>query len=307
VSDDVSRLIFDQLQRERRRERHATYFKYAVLLGLGVGYLSVLAMGFSLRDNKPDEPYVAVVRIEGEIIAGKSAAAKVVTPVLDKAFADKDAKGVVLIINSPGGTPVQSALIHDRIQYLKAKHNKSVAVVGQDLLTSGAYLIAVAGDHIAANRSTLVGSIGVVSRGFGFTGLLDKLGVERRVMTAGESKNLLDPFGPQTEQDKLKQAELLEAIHAHFKEIVIAGRKERLNLETEGLFSGTVWTGEQALKAGLIDELADAQQVARERFGVEKMFEYSRTRSLLDRVLTTVSATVADELAPKIQGPMAVP
>lgn len=307
MSDDITRLVMDQLQTERKRDRRATYFKFSVIGLLGLAYVGAALVGMSRADDTPSQPYAALVRVSGEIMPGKEASAQAVNPLLERAFADKNAKGVVLLINSPGGTPVQSALIHDRIQELKKKHDKKVVAVGEDMMTSGAYMIAVAADEIVANRSTITGSIGVVSRGFGFTGLMDKLGVERRVMTAGEAKNLLDPFGPQTDQDKAKQAQLLEAIHNHFKDTVKAGRGDRLKDDTPGLFSGTVWTGDTAVNAGLVDKLGDAKSAAKDMFGADKLYEYATPKSLVENLMGGLGVKVAQELKPRVEGPMALP
>lgn len=305
-NQNLTQVIWDQLREDRKKERRATYFKYGVIAALGAAYIGAGVLAVN-KNGPAGSDYSALVRISGEIGPGKDASAQVVNPLLEKAFSDPNAKGVVLLINSPGGTPVQSDLIRERIVQLKQKHNKKVVAVGEDLMTSGAYMIATAADHIVVNRSTITGSIGVISRGFGFTGLMDKLGIERRVMTAGESKNLLDPFGPQTEQDKEKQAALLQQIHMHFKEVVAEGRGSRLKLDTPGLFSGTVWTGDASLATGLTDKLGDVKSANKEFLGADKFYEYSPTKPLLQSLMTTLGVSVAQELQPKAQGPMALP
>ena len=299
---DLVERIFDELILDRKKERRKTYVKYAIIGALGFSYLAAIIAGMSgSASNKNTESYVAFVKVSGEIMPGKEAGASVLNPLVEKAFEDTAAKGVVLLVNSPGGTPVQASLVYDQIMRLKAAYpDKKVVAVGEDLMTSGAYMIAAAADTIVVNRSTITGSIGVISRGFGFTGLMDKVGVERRVTTAGEAKNLLDPFGPQSEEDRLKQRELLQQIHGHFKDTVLAGRGDRLNRDTPGLFSGTVWTGEQAVKMGLADRLGDLQTVMKEDFGVEATREYSPPRSLMDIVVNGVSAKVASSLAPAV-------
>ena len=307
MSDDISRLVLEQLKEDRKKERRASIFKYSVIGLLGAAYLGIAAVSLRSGEQPPDEDYVALVRLSGEIMPGKEASAQAFNPILERAFADKGAKGVVIVVNSPGGTPVQSALIHDRITALKAQHKKPVVAVAEDMMASGAYMIAVAADHIVVNRSSIVGSIGVVSRGFGFTGLMDKLGVERRVMTAGEAKNLMDPFGPQTERDKEKQGELLQAIHQHFKEVVTQGRGERLNMQTDGLFSGTVWTGDTAVKQGLADRLGDVKTASKDILGADKIYEYKPAKSLLENLAGQFGVSVAQELKPQVQGPVAMP
>lgn len=293
-------LILKELLAERKKDRRASYVKYAVLGLVGFLYVGVIYSGLQ-KPAAPLESYAAVVRISGEIGPDKAASLEGLNTQLEAAFSDSNAKGVVLVINSPGGTPVQSALVNERITALKKKHNKKVIAVGEDMLTSGAYMIAVSADKILVNRSTLAGSIGVISRGFGFEGLMDKLGVERRVMTSGESKNLLDPFGPQTEQDKAKQAELLEKIHKHFKDVVASGRGKRLDLNTPGLFSGTVWTGEDAVKMGLVDGLGDLHTAVQDELGAKVTYEYKPAQSLLSTLTGGLGVKLNVELAPAAQ------
>ena len=305
--DSTSTYYMNELLKDHKQQRRATYFKYSLLGFVAVLYAVALTAGISRGGATPDGDYAALVRISGEIGPGKDASAAVVNPLLERAFADKKAKGVVLLINSPGGTPVQSSLIHDRIAALKKQHNKKVIAVGEDMMTSGAYMIAVAADELVVNRSTLTGSIGVISRSFGFTGLMDKVGVERRVMTAGESKNMLDPFGPQTEQDRVKTAGLLKSIHQHFKDTVADGRGARLKLDTPGLFSGTVWTGEDAVTAGLVDKLGDIKSAGKENFGTDKFVEFSPSKSFLDMAMGALGTKVMQELAPRIETPLALP
>lgn len=295
-ADAVVAVLMD----DRKKSRRASYVKFSIAAAVALLYVGVIMKGVSQATQTPDEPYAAVVSISGEIGPGKSASIEQVGPLLDSAFSDKAAKGVILRINSPGGTPVQSALIHDRIVALKKQYNKKVMAVGEDMVTSGAYMIAVSADKIFVNRSTLAGSIGVISRSFGFTGTMEKLGVERRVMTAGESKNLLDPFGPQTEADKEKQAELLHAIHGHFKDVVMEGRGARLNPEQPGLFSGTVWTGDTAVKMGLVDGLSDMKAVAEKELGAKQTYEYKPSQSLLTALTGGLGVKLAVELAPSM-------
>lgn len=307
--DQQTQLVTEFLRDERKKDRKSVYFKYSVIAALGLSYLAIALVGVMPQKTSPDKPYAALVRLNGEILPGKDGGAHAINPLLARAFADEDAKGVVVVINSPGGTPVQSALIHDQIKLLKEKHNKPVVVVGEDMLTSGAYMVAVAADHIVVNRSTVVGSIGVISRGFGFTRVMEKLGVERRVLTAGESKNMLDPFTPQTAKEKEKQGELLKAIHTHFKEVVTTGRGDRLNLSTDGLFSGTVWTGEVAVQQGLADKLGDVDFAVKELLKAEVTVEYRPNRTLVDSIVGQFGVAVANALSPQLQAavPLAMP
>lgn len=305
--NELMQAMWNSLMQDKAAERRRTYIKYAVLGTIAALYAGafLFAQMASSSSQKMDGEYANLVRIEGEIGPGKSASAQALVPLLEKAFSDDKAKAVVLLINSPGGTPVQSSLVHDAVVRLKAEHNKPVLAVGEDLVTSGAYFIAVAADKIVVNRSTVTGSIGVVSRGFGFQGLMEKLGVERRVHTAGESKNLGDPFGPETEAGLAKQEELLHAIHAHFKDTVTTGRGGKLDADYPGLFSGTVWTGEQSVAMGLTDELGDLSTAVKKEYGVSKLREVSAPKSLLDIVIggmaTKVMAQVAPALSTQVQ------
>lgn len=298
--------MWDSLLQDRAAERRRTYIKYAVLgtLALLYGLAFFAAQLASSSAGRVEGEYSNLVRVEGEIGPGKSASAGELVPLLERAFSDERAKGVVLLINSPGGTPVQSSLVHDAVLRLKAQYKKPVVAVGEDMVTSGAYFIAVAADEIVVNRSTVAGSIGVVSRSFGFQGLMDKLGVERRVHTAGESKNLGDPFGPETEAGLAKQAELLSEIHQHFIETVKTGRGDRLKLDSPGLFSGTVWTGEQSVAMGLTDKLGDLHSATKDAFGTTKVREISPPKSLMDIVLGGVTSKVLEQVAPAVKAPV---
>jgi protease-4 len=302
----VMTAMWQSLLDDRKAERRRTYIKYGILGAIAALYAGafLVAQLYSGEDAASPEKYAAMVKISGAIGPGESASAAAINPLLERAFSDKGAQGVVLVINSPGGTPVQSSLIHDRVVELKKKHNKKVVVVGEDMLTSGAYLIAVAADEIVVNRSTVAGSIGVISRGFGFTGLMDKLGVERRVMTAGESKNMMDPFAPTTAAGDEKQAKLLADIHEHFKDVVKAGRGTRLNLDAPGLFSGAVWTGEESVTMGLVDGLGDVKSAAQASFGTSFVKEFKPPKTFLDVVVSGIGASVAATLRPSLSAPV---
>lgn len=298
--------LLDELFRERKKDRRASLIKTSIIAVGAALYLGATfaVVGLQLKEDVPTEPFAAVVPITGTIGPGNAASYTQLAPVLEKAFSHPLSKGVVLSINSPGGTPVQSSLIHDLILELKAKHKKPVIAVGEDTMASGAYFIAVAADKVVANRSTVTGSIGVISSSFGFNELLGKVGVERRVATAGESKSMLDPFLPASDADKLKQQELLEGIHQHFKDVVITGRGNRLKQDTPGLFEGTVWTGEKAVELGLVDELGSVHSSAAKHLGVEKTVTMQRKKPLLDSVMDSVGVKMSAMLAEaSVKGP----
>lgn len=241
------------------------------------------SLGFTLYKDKDqflpaDEPYVSLVRIDGMIAPGSIADATKIGNSLRLAFKDEDARGVVIQINSPGGTPAQSVAIYREIMRLKAESNVPVVVVAEDSLTSGAYLAAMAADKIYALPSSTVGSIGVVMESIAYAGLAEKFGVEKRTYTAGENKRRFDPFSAETEADRQKAEEILAQIHNQFIDIVRSGRQNMLKAEEEVLFSGDFWTGQQAMEYGLIDGFGTLFEVMKNEFGVEA-FRQFRTRS----------------------------
>jgi protease-4 len=202
-------------------------------------------------------------------------------PSLNRAFADKAAKGVILLINSPGGSPVQASIIHDKIEQLKKKYHKKVIEVGEDTRASGAYLVATAADKIYVNSDTITGSIGVIMNGFGFADTIKKLGITRRVFTAGTNKDRMDPFLPLNPVDTTKIHKVLNAVHQNFINDVLAGRKGKLHGDQKELFSGDFWTGQQATQLGLVDGTANLWTVMQDQFGVQHYKSYSARPSII--------------------------
>lgn len=252
---------------------------------------------FPARFRK-DVTVIPVVRLHGAIMAGgnqfrQNLNIATVAPLLARAFADKRAPAVAIMINSPGGSPVQSRLIYKRIRDLAAENNKKVLMFVEDVAASGGYMIACAGDEIIADPSSVVGSIGVISAGFGFTGLIDKLGVERRVYTAGENKSLLDPFKPENPEDIAYLKELQLEIHKVFIDLVKQGRGARLG-EDPDMFTGKFWTGMRGKELGLVDELGDIRSALRARYGDKvRMRLVSAQRGLFGRRMPGVSVGMA--------------
>lgn len=226
------------------------------------------------------KPVVPVVRIHGAIGLSTplrpGATMAGMAPVLEKAFAIKKAPAVALIINSPGGSPVQSHLIFKRVRALAEDTGKPVLVFVEDVCASGGYMIAAAGDEIFVDEHSIVGSIGVVSQGFGFVGLIDKLGIDRRVHTSGERKAILDPFRPERQEDVDHLLQLQEEIHAEFRDLV-KGRRGDLLGDDGDLFSGLFWTGRTAIGLGLADQVGDVRGVIRQRFGDEAQLKLIST------------------------------
>ncbi len=238
-------------------------------------------------------PHTAVVDIKGEIASGAEASAEYVVASLRSAFEDEGAQAVVLLINSPGGSPVQAGIINDEITRLKGLHGKKVYAVVEETCASAAYYIAAAADDIYVDKASLVGSIGVLMDGFGFTGLMDKLGIERRLMTAGANKAMLDPFSPQDEAQKAYIQTMLGEIHAQFIGVVKKGRGDRLK-ENGDTFSGLVWNGQQAVALGLADGLGNLDYVAREIVKAEEIVDYTRRENVGLRLAKRFGASMGE-------------
>ncbi|MEY3124151.1 MAG: hypothetical protein RLZZ573_671, partial [Pseudomonadota bacterium] len=216
-------------------------------------------------------------------------------------FEDKGAQAVVLLINSPGGSPVQAGIINDEILRLKALHQKPVYAVVEETCASAAYYIAVGADQIFVDKASVVGSIGVLMDGFGFTGLMDKLGVERRLMTAGANKGFMDPFSPQTENQRVFAQAMLDQIHQQFINVVKTGRGKRLK-ETPETFSGLFWTGQQAIEMGLADQLGNLDYVAREVVKAEELVDYTRRDNVAERLVKRFGAAIGQGVAVAVRG-----
>ena len=240
--------------------------------------------------------HTAVVRLEGPIMPGSMVSAESLTPLLKRAFKNPASKAVIIKANSPGGSPVQSALINDEITRLKKLYNKPVYVVVEDICASGCYYIAAAADKIYANKGSLIGSIGVRMDSFGLTGLMEKLGVENRSMTAGEHKTFIDPFSPVDEEGRqfFKQ-KVLERTHQQFIASVREGRGDRIK-ETEQTYSGLVWLGDESVENGLIDGLGDLGYVARDVIAQENLHYYEVEKPLMQQLLGDIGAQAASSI-----------
>jgi protease IV len=277
----LERLAFSALEEQRTARRWKLIGRVIWL----IIFLLLAWFGFGFGDStkKVHSAHTALVEIKGEIASGSDAGADPVVTAMRSAFEDEGAKAVVLLINSPGGSPVQAGIINDEIKRLKAKHNKPVYAVVEESCASAAYYIAVAADKIFVDKASIVGSIGVLMDGFGFTGLMDKLGVERRLMTAGENKGFLDPFSPQSDKHRAFAQAMLNQIHQQFIDVVKAGRGTRLK-ETPEMFSGLFWSGQQAIELGLADQLGNLDYVAREVVKAEDIVDYTRHENVAERL-----------------------
>ena len=284
--------------KERRRARRWGIFFKLLLVGY-IGSMSVLAFlpGGGLSTETITAPHAGVVRLEGPIMANSPASADKILEAIENALSASGAKGVILEINSPGGSPVQSGQIYRGIDALQEQYpNKAIIAVGQDAIASGAYYSAAAAEEIFVDPASLVGSIGVISRGFGFTEALSRLGVERRVYSAGEDKAGLDPFMPEDPEAIENLQLMLGEIQNQFISAVRQGRGERLNEQQANLFSGRTWTGQQAVDLGLADGFGDTKAVARLRFGTEEIVDYTAPRPLLDRLVERVGVSLRQGL-----------
>jgi len=290
--DTLERLAFATLAEQRASRRWRIFFRFAWLSLVGALLWTGMHKG-GVTGANPSQPHTAVVSIKGEIADGAEASAEFVVTALRAAFEDEGSQAVVLQINSPGGSPVQAGIINDEIRRLKAKHKKPVYAVVEESCASAAYYIAVAADEIYVDKASIVGSIGVLMDGFGFTGLMDKLGVERRLMTAGVNKGFLDPFSPQTKNQRTHAQTLLDQIHKQFIQVVREGRGQRLK-ETPELFSGLFWSGEQAVNLGLADGLGNLDYVAREIVKAEEVIDYTRHDNVAERLAKRFGAAIGE-------------
>lgn len=276
-------------QRQARRWRNAIRLAWLVFLVM-VAWFG-MERGGGASDTSA--PHTAVVKIQGEIASGSEASAELIVAAMRSAFEDKGAQAVVLLINSPGGSPVQAGIINDEVVRLKKLHHKPVYAVVEETCASAAYYIAVGTDKIFVDKASVVGSIGVLMDGFGFTGLMERLGVERRLMTAGENKGFMDPFSPQTEKQRVFAQAMLDQIHQQFIGVVKAGRGKRLQ-ETPETFSGLFWTGQQAIDMGLADQLGNLDYVAREVVKAEELLDYTRRDNVAERLVKRFGAAMGE-------------
>jgi protease IV len=282
----LEKLAFASLNEQKATRRWKTFVRLSWLTFFVV--LVWMAMHRGTPTSDAAVPHMAVVEIKGEIAAGADASAEFINAALKAAFEDQGAKAVVLLINSPGGSPVQAGMMNDEILRLKAKHKKPVYAVVEETCASAAYYIAV-----AADKASIVGSIGVLMDGFGFTGLMDKLGVERRLLTAGENKGFLDPFSAQSDKQRAFAQAMLNQIHQQFISVVKAGRGKRLK-ETPEMFSGLFWTGQQAIELGLADQLGGLEYVAREVVKTDEIIDYTRRDNVAERLAKKFGASVGE-------------
>lgn len=301
----LEKLALSAINEQKAARRWGIFFKL-----LTFAYLSV-ALGMAVYPQFKDgiesgsAEHVAVVDVIGEISQSEGASADNIIEGLRDAAKDKHTKGIVLNINSPGGSAVQSAYVYAEIRRLKAEHPQLpiYAVVG-DMCASGGYYIASASDKIFVNQASIIGSIGVIMNGFGFTNVLDKLGVERRLLTAGEHKAMLDPFSPINQQETKHMQSLLDQVHQQFITAVREGRGNRLKeADAPGMFSGLIWTGAEGVRLGLADDFGSVDSVVRDQFGLEETVNFTPQERLIDRLAGRFGASFGHAIASSLQIP----
>ncbi len=279
----IEKLAYSALEEQKRTRRWGIFFKlltFSYLLFVLIAALGWLRHGVGASAAN----HTAVIDVRGVIADGNEASADRIISGLRAAFVDGKTKGVVMRLNSPGGSPVQAGQINDEIKRLRAKYPKiPLYAVVDDVCASGGYYIAVAADKIFVDKASLIGSIGVLMDGFGFTGTMEKLGVERRLITAGSNKGMLDPFSPLDPKHAEYAKVMIKQIHEQFIKVVRAGRGGRLK-ETPDMFSGLIWSGEEGIKLGLADGLGSLDYVAREVIKAEEIVDYSTRESLPERL-----------------------
>jgi protease IV len=302
VADDLNwerkileKVALEAVSEQRRTRRWGVFFKL-----LGFAYVTVLLVMLvdwgSVQTDGSGKKHTALIEMQGVIQAKGDVNADDIISALQAAFDDKGTAGVVLRINSPGGSPVQAGIIADEMRRLRAKHtDKPLYVVVEDICASGGYYVASAADKIFVDKASIIGSIGVLMNGFGFTGSMDRLGIERRLLTAGENKGFLDPFSPQNERHKIHAQGMLDDIHQQFIEVVRKGRGERLK-ETPDMFSGLMWAGAKSIELGLSDDFGTLDSVARDVIRAEEIRDYTMKPNFAEKFARRLGAEVASGL-----------
>ena len=294
----VTQLAEASLKEQRRSRRWGILFK--TLTFAYIGAIIYMFGDASLTKVDLKDKHTALVDITGVIADNEKASADSIVTSLRSAFESEKSAGVIIRINSPGGSPVQSGYIYDEIVRLREKYpDTPLYAVVSDIGASGGYYIASAADKIYADKASIVGSIGVRMDNFGFVEAIDKLGIERRTLTAGDNKALLDPFLPEDAKTKAHIQGMLSEIHQQFIDSVKKGRGDRLDTTVEGLFEGLIWTGEAAVEIGLVDELGSSSYVAREVIGEETIVDYTVQEDILERFAERLGSSVAQVISTK--------
>jgi protease-4 len=292
----VTKLASAALKEQRRARLWGIFFK--LLTFAYITFILMMAVDWKGRaELAGGKKHTAMVELSGLIAPGSDASAEKITAALQAAFKDKNTQGVIIRINSPGGSPVQSQTIYDEMRRLRKKYpDIPLYAVVEDICASGGYFVAAGADRIYVSKSSVIGSIGVLMNGFGFSGLMEKLGVDRRLITAGENKGMLDPFSPVNDKDVEHARLLVKDIHQQFISVVREGRGKRLK-ETPDMFSGLIWTGQMSIELGLADGLGSLESVARDVVKAEDIVDYSQKENFAEKVARRFGASVASSLA----------
>ncbi len=299
----IEKLAFAALKEQKSSRRWGIFFKLLTFTYITFAIIMLFDLPIFGKKSSTMEKHTALVELQGVIEASGNNSADHISSALTSAFKDEHSAGVILRINSPGGSPVQSGIVYDEIKRLRAKYpDKPLHVVVEDLCASGGYYIAASADKIFVDKASLVGSIGVLMDGFGFTGTMEKLGVERRVYTAGENKAFMDPFSPASEKHREFTRAMLGEIHAQFIDVVKKGRGKRLK-ENPDTFTGLIWTGAKSIEMGLTDGYGTVDSVARDVIKAEKIIDYTEKDNVAERLAkrfgATMAGVLADRLAPR--------
>jgi protease-4 len=290
----ISKLATAALAEQKRARRWGIFFK--LLTFAYITFVLVAFVDWGGREFGGGKKHTAVVELNGLIAPGNDASAERINASLQAAFKDKNTSGVILKINSPGGSPVQAQTIYDEMKRLRKKYpDIPLYAVIEDICASGGYFVAVGADRIYVSKASVVGSIGVLMNGFGFTGLMDKLGVDRRLITAGENKGMLDPFSPVNPRDVEHAQTLIKDVHAQFIAVVKEGRGKRLK-ETPDMFTGLIWTGEKSVELGLADAFGSLESVARDVINAEDLVDYTQKEGIAEKVARRFGASLASSI-----------
>ncbi|MBW8756859.1 MAG: S49 family peptidase [Burkholderiales bacterium] len=309
VSPDLSRLetvlaqVTGELMRERRIERRWRLFGRTAWFLLALATVWGLVTSQRGKASTPNGPHTALVEVRGEIASEGNTSAENIVSALRSAFEEKSAVAIVIRFNSPGGSPVQAGIVYDEIKRLKALHKKKIYAVCEEMCASGAYYMAVGADEIFVDKASIVGSIGVLMDGFGFTGAMDKLGIERRLITAGANKGMLDPFSPLKPEQRALAQQMIDEVHQQFIAIVREGRGARLH-ETSDTFSGLFWNGEDAVKQGLADRFGSLDSVARDVVKAEDVVDYTPTENVAERLAKRFGASIGAGAVRELETPV---
>ncbi len=292
----IEKLATESIREQRRSRRWGIFFKLLGFAYVATALLLAFGKGMFSSPFEESKSHTAIIDVSGPIAAGKDASADRIIAGVKAAFEHENTAGVILRINSPGGSPVQSGRVFDEVRRLRAEHEDiPLYAVIEDLCASGGYYIAAAADKIFADKGSLVGSIGVRSGGFGFEGTLEKLGVERRLITSGNNKAFLDPFSPLKTEEVAHMETLLADIHEQFKSAVREGRGDALDDDPD-IFSGLIWTGEQAVENGLVDAIGSEMSVARDIFDAEKLVNFTPVDGLLSQFTDNMGVRFVDRV-----------